>query len=581
MSILLKKLTLSFLSFLILFLSVAPYLSAVKADESTPTASPPSSPAPQGTWYNQNFYNWYAKVYDPNVSPENEIFGERYTAAQVQWVVFSLISFIFNLTGSSDVFSCVLSHKTDLNGCANAIKNVFPPTPASPTSSLQNNQSLLSMVFATDRPLSGISYVKEKIQNFSFVPVAHAQTVGFGYNALQPIQGMWAVSRNIAFGLFVLAAVIFAFMIMFRVKISPQVVITVQSAIPKLVMALILVTFSYAIAGFLIDLMYVVIGFLSVVFASFIPSFLGISKSTITSSVIFSLLTQGNILGVAGVHIQTGILGLIFTYLSPLLLLLFILIFLTGLTGVGILVSIPLILFVIVVIIGCWIAIKTIWALLKAFVNIILLTILAPFQITLGTVIPNFGFGQWVKSYISNLSVFVVTGTLWLLSIMFLVQGAYIGLKDIAGDFVAILINPIFGTVSLGATLIKNFTTFPPFLGSGSAQGVGLLLIGVSFVIFTMIPKATEIIQGLISGKPFAYGTAIGEAMGPAKLAWDQFGAPITGTMAKIRQEEYVSSLIGQAYNAARRAGHEKEAKTIGLRETEDVQKIMERPQKS
>jgi len=43
-------------------------------------------------------------------------------------------------------------------------------------------------------------------------------------------------------------------MIMLRVKISPQAVVTVQSAIPKLITTLILVTFSYAIAGLVIDL---------------------------------------------------------------------------------------------------------------------------------------------------------------------------------------------------------------------------------------------------------------------------------------------------------------------------------------
>jgi hypothetical protein len=51
MSTLLKKLTFSFLAFLVLFFSIAPYLSAVKA------ADPPTSPASQGTWYNQNFFN--------------------------------------------------------------------------------------------------------------------------------------------------------------------------------------------------------------------------------------------------------------------------------------------------------------------------------------------------------------------------------------------------------------------------------------------------------------------------------------------------------------------------------------------
>ena len=49
------------------------------------------------------------------------------------------------------------------------------------------------------------------------------------------------------------------FMIMFRVKINPQTVVSLQTMIPKLVITLLLVTFSYAIAGLVIDMIYVFI----------------------------------------------------------------------------------------------------------------------------------------------------------------------------------------------------------------------------------------------------------------------------------------------------------------------------------
>ena len=44
---------------------------------------------------------------------------------------------------------------------------------------------------------------------------------------------------------------------------SPQTIVTIQSALPKIVVTLILVTFSYAIAGFMVDLVYVVMGLFS------------------------------------------------------------------------------------------------------------------------------------------------------------------------------------------------------------------------------------------------------------------------------------------------------------------------------
>ena len=55
-------------------------------------------------------------------------------------------------------------------------------------------------------------------------------------------------------------------MIMFRSKVG-QAAITVQQAIPSILIALLAVTFSYAIAGFLIDLMYLMMYMLAGLFA--------------------------------------------------------------------------------------------------------------------------------------------------------------------------------------------------------------------------------------------------------------------------------------------------------------------------
>ncbi len=563
MSTLLKKLTLSFLSFLILFSSFAPNLLVVKAA----STDPPTSPAAQGTWYNQNFFDWYGKVYAPG--SENEIFGERYTAAQVQWVVYGLISFIFNLTNASDVFSCVLSNTKDLSltGCTEAIKKVFASSGINSISKMvQNNQdrSLLSSIFA-DRPFSGVGYVKERIQDFSLISVAHAQTVGFGYTALIPIQNMWAATRNITFGLFVLAAVVFAFMIMFRVKISPQVVISVQSAIPKLVIALILVTFSYAIAGFLIDLMYVVIGLLSVMLASFNPS---PALTTFSEPrAIFNILTMGQPFGV----LQVGVLGFLMFITLPLLI--FILLLTLGLLVVflgtggtaGFVLWIILIPLIIVVVTILWICVKTIWALLKAFGFIILLTIFAPLQIALGVLIPNFGFGQWIKSYLSQLSVFVTTGVIGYLSILFTLQGISIGLKGVPGGDAATtqVLSAFLGTtvpsIASTANLLVSTSPWPPLLGNGGANGgvwLGILFLGVSFMLFTLIPKATEIIQGFISGKPFAYGTAIGEAFGPVKVGWGMTGAPLLSGAQRYGGEQMVSQMMASLRSEIARGGY-------------------------
>jgi len=525
MSTLLKKLTISFLIFLVVFTSLAPNFLIAKAD-----SSPDATPAPMGTWYNSNFGDWFNKVYNENVSPGTEIFGERYTAAQVQWVIYGVWAFILNVAIPQHITSCLLTNTIDLTACGQELQDLLSgsKTTGSLTPTTQpKNQSLLSEVFA-DRPLSGISYVKNKIQNFSLVPLAHAQAVGFGYNALKPIQDMWIVIRNIAFGLFVLAAVIFAFMIMFRVKISPQVVITVQSAIPKLVLALILVTFSYAIAGFLIDLMYVVIGFISLSLAPLIPTVpaFGLQPNQYNAAQVFELLTAGKAQGF--LNAVGGILNLLFIYLTPLLIATFIICLLAAIafseTIIGTIIAFGI--FIIIVLTALWISFKAIFALFKAFANIMLLTIFAPLQIAVGPLVPNFGFGQWVKSYISNLSVFVVTGVLWLFAWIF----GLLAWQGLGGS---------------GSSLIPPVSTgdswWPPLLGF---SGTTLLFTGVSLVLFTMIPKATELVQSVISGKPFAYGSGIGEALGPVKGIWGQTGGVLVQGVQRERGEAFAQKYV-------------------------------------
>lgn len=523
-----KKFSLILLSSLLFINSLIMPFAVAHAASPTPSSAPNSAPS---TWYNQDFKSWLEKVDDS--SNPSEIFGERYTSAQVQWIIYGLLSFLLHTNLPPDVVSCVFKSSVDLSSCKDAIENFLKPKENN-TAAIQQikNENIWHLVFTSKRPISGIAYVSQKIQKFGIVSEVQAQNAGFGFDVLKPVQDMWKASRDVAFSLFVLVSVIFAFMIMFRVKISPQVVISVQSSIPKVITALILVTFSYAIAGFLIDIMYVLIGVVSIIISTFIPKVLGIGPS---SSIIFSMMTLGQPLGVIGANFQIGILGLMAIYLGPLVLVMLILTILGILASpwtAGISFFVPFILLIIVVIIALWITIKTLWGLLKAFVNILLLTIFAPLQLALGVLIPNFGFNAWIKSYISNLSVFIITGVLYWFSVIFLLQGIHIGLADIGIDLLGLVSGNFFGQVSGAIGIATNIADYkaswPPLLGSAGAQGVGLLFLGVSFVLFTLIPKATEIVQGFISGKPFAYGTGIGEAMAPAKMAGGMYAGTIT-----------------------------------------------------
>ncbi|QQG41891.1 MAG: hypothetical protein HYV90_01100 [Candidatus Woesebacteria bacterium] len=547
-----KKLLLILLSsFLIINSLLFPFAVNAQRGGPPPTPAPSAAPSTAPTWYNQSFKDWQTKVFD--TKNPSDIFGERYTAAQVQWVIYSLWSFIIYAPsqGNSEtqaVITCLFASTVDVTGCMDAFAKAIAENPRPPSVAQKtDNENIFQLVFASDRPLSGISFVKEKVQNFSLVPSAHAQTVGFGFGALSPIQGAWKAIRDISFGMFVLVAIVFAFMIMFRVKLSPQTVISVQSALPKIIIALVLVTFSYAIAGFLVDLMYVVIGLISFAATSIYASTLGVPLANLDSSFYFKLMTLGQ---TSGIPVNLSVFGL-----SAVLCFIFILPFMILLIIIGAIImaafppSIPVVLFILVVaivivfIVFIWNVLKTVWALVKAFVNILLLTIFAPIQIVAGVLIPSLGFGQWIKSYVSNLAVFVVTGTLFLFSILFIVLGIVIGFQDFGAataTIIAFFVSPVLGTQVFNAAFPVSYAAWPPLLGMGSSAAVGLLFLGVSFVLFTLTPKATEIIQGLMSGKPFAYGTAVGEAMAPVGLAYGQTAGPVLEAYRRANLEEMV-----------------------------------------
>jgi hypothetical protein len=108
-------------------------------------------------------------------------------------------------------------------------------------------------------PASGVMWAYEGLQNAGFVPKTMAAE-GIGFAAIKPFSNLWKIFRDLSYMLLVIVLIAIGFMIMFRAKINPQTVISVENALPKIVIALILITFSFAIVGFLIDLMYIIIG---------------------------------------------------------------------------------------------------------------------------------------------------------------------------------------------------------------------------------------------------------------------------------------------------------------------------------
>jgi len=203
-----------------------------------------------------------------------------------------------------------------------------------------------------------------------------------GYEDLMEtnIDSLWSVTRNIAYIGFVLVMIIVGFMIMFRSKVGGQTVVTIGNAIPKVVVGLVLVTFSFAIAGLILDIS----GILMRVVA-------GILESDIQIHNIFKLLVGtlglGGGLTVGGLGIA-GIILAITQALGP-----------AGIIMLGIALIIAGI-----VIFG---AVKLWFTLVKTYFSLLVNVIVAPLAIMAGSIPGNEAMTMNIfKSMLRNALVF-------------------------------------------------------------------------------------------------------------------------------------------------------------------------------
>jgi len=104
-------------------------------------------------------------------------------------------------------------------------------------------------------PIHTSQYVQYLSQNFGIAKQTYAQ--GIGYNQLSPLITLWTKFRDMTYLLFVFVFIIVGIAIMLRVRIDPRTVMTIQNQIPKMIIGIILVTLSFPIAGLMVDLMWV------------------------------------------------------------------------------------------------------------------------------------------------------------------------------------------------------------------------------------------------------------------------------------------------------------------------------------
>jgi hypothetical protein len=225
-----------------------------------------------------------------------------------------------------------------------------------------------------------------------------------GYSELElaGIQPLWTRVLNLSYLFFVIVMIIAGFMIMFRHKIGGQAMVTLGNVLPNVIIALVVATFSFAIAGLFIDFGGLIIGLIVDIFnlsdnATSIAGFGNLFSNVFTGGVKSATLISGigGALGLGGIlgGVKLGLFAL-----GPI-----------GWT-IGLAVGALGLLFALIVLgIIAFGAIKVLITLFKAYFQLLLSVILGPLQITLGA-IPgnNAAIMNWMKGVLRNVLVFPV-----------------------------------------------------------------------------------------------------------------------------------------------------------------------------
>jgi hypothetical protein len=286
------------------------------------------------------------------------------------------------------------------------------------------NDSILGLYSAP--PASGVYYAQDMIQHMNPVQPAYAQQAGVGFSVMQPFLNMWRAVRNVTYLLFVLGIVALGFMVMFRRRISPQAVMTVQAAMPRIIIALIFITFSYAIVGFVIDLMYVLFGLLvwgldptgngiysghdsaATLFNNFVSADIGRANGF-----IFGHGVQGalDIIGsnntATSYAMAAGLAGIGFAVLS--------IVFSGGIGAIAL--SATLIPFLLGLVFAfIFFLFKVLLTVARAYLNLIIFTIFAPIIILFSALSGKGIWDGWLKNVVANVLVFLVIGVIIMLT---------------------------------------------------------------------------------------------------------------------------------------------------------------------
>ena len=371
-------------------------------------------------------------------------------------------------------------------------------------------------------PASGIYYAHYMLDNAGFTKPAYAQGQGIGYTGLSPLLPLWRAFRNLSYVILVVFLVVIGFMIMFRMQLNAQTAITIQSALPNIIITLILITFSYAIAGLMIDLMYFVIMLLISILGKAglglvdgdIPGLQSWYLNSNVGSLFADVWYEDTIFAFPRAIWGPGIGGMWSgmlqewaegTWLSAVTNTVGSIV---GIGGFAIATPIAMVLIAFSLLFAF---VQIFFILLNSYIQIILNVILAPLQLLMGAIPGRNAFGSWLMGLVGNLVVFPIAIGL------FLIEDSISALTfaEIRGDVSSAKLwtAPLIAGSSADAAIVLGIINFgiimltPTILRSAKAAFAPQPVLPISpGLLFKPVMGTAQNIMGLAQNYPYLKG---------------------------------------------------------------------------
>jgi len=329
-----------------------------------------------------------------------------------------------------------------------------------------------------DTPASTHQYMAYILDKADIGPSATYAQENQGYDILNPIISLWEWSRNVVFLFYVVIFVVIGAMIILRQRIGGQIPITIINSIPNVIISLILVTFSYPIAGLIMDLMNLATGVIYAgLFGAGGPGGDLIDKATYTfqspEMSVFQIFGTANVTNFeAGFNLpdidvgETGANWLL-NVLTDVI---------EGLSSWNILVS------TVLVIAAVAAMFKVFFTLLTEYLTFMIYPIIAPFQFLIGSLPGRSNvIWEWFKTMIGAAGSFIGVYLAFCIMIIISVSGSAIGdftwyppLTAFTTDSSTIrhlLAYAIFISAPQIPGMVKQLIQAPAGIGAGAAVG--------------------------------------------------------------------------------------------------------------